>query len=132
MSLNFTRITNWLTRTLLQKTPKSIWSNQSSNLISNHSLSCYTWIVNFCPLHAAQSHRREVIEDLLDINIFSNMNSLLKDRVRTAQGQSKDCGHLLNLAEEKVVSQEKLIASLEEVNDTDKKKSKIKLPVINL
>ena len=33
MSLNFTRITNWLTRTLLQKTPKSIWSNPSSNLI---------------------------------------------------------------------------------------------------
>ena len=26
-------------------------------------------------------HRREVIEDLLDINIFSNMNQLLKDRV---------------------------------------------------
>ena len=28
-------------------------------------------------------HRREVIEDLLDINVFSNMNQLLKDRIRT-------------------------------------------------
>ena len=73
------------------------------------------------------AHRREVIEDLLDINIFSNMNSLLKDRVRTAQGQSKDCGHLLNLAEEKVVSQEKLIASLEEVNDTRQKEKQNKI-----
>ena len=27
-------------------------------------------------------HRREVIEDLLDINIFSHMNTILKDRVR--------------------------------------------------
>ena len=40
--------------------------------------------VPFMQLPAA-NHRREVIEDLLDINIFSNMNSLLKDRVRTAQ-----------------------------------------------
>ena len=55
------------------------------------------------------------------------MNSLLKDRVRTAQGQSKDCGHLLNLAEEKVVSQEKLIASLEEVNDNRQKEKQDKI-----
>ena len=63
------------------------------------------------------SHRREVIEDLLDINIFSNMNSLLKDRIRTAQGQSKDCVHMLSLAEEKVSSQERLIESLQQVNN---------------
>ena len=61
-------------------------------------------------------HRREVIEDLLDINIFSNMNSLLKDRVRTTMGKSKDCTHLLKLAEERVFSQERLIKSLKEVN----------------
>jgi len=67
------------------------------------------------------SHRREVIEDLLDINIFSNMNSLLKDRIRTAQGQSKDCVHMLSLAEEKVNSQERLIESLQQVNNTRQK-----------
>tara|TARA_A200000159_G_scaffold110576_1_gene103598 strand:+ start:16936 stop:18657 length:1722 start_codon:yes stop_codon:yes gene_type:complete len=66
-------------------------------------------------------HRREVIEDLLDINIFSNMNSLLKDRIRTAQGQSKDCVHMLSLAEEKVNSQERLIESLQQVNNTRQK-----------
>ena len=66
-------------------------------------------------------HRREVIEDLLDINIFSNMNSLLKDRIRTAQGQSKDCVHMLSLAEEKVSSQERLIESLQQVNNTRQK-----------
>ena len=64
------------------------------------------------------SHRREVIEDLLDINIFSNMNSLLKDRIRNAINQDRDCQHLLKMAEERVNSQSKLIGSLQEVNDT--------------
>ena len=73
-------------------------------------------------------HRREVIEDLLDINIFSNMNQLLKDRVRSANSQNKDCTHMLRLAKEKVESQQKLINSLTEVNQTrqDEKQSKIK------
>ena len=64
------------------------------------------------------SHRREVIEDLLDIQIFSNMNSLLKDRIRNAINQDRDCQHLLKMAEERVNSQAKLIGSLQEVNDT--------------
>ena len=72
--------------------------------------------VPFMQLPAA--HRREVIEDLLDINIFSNMNGLLKDRMRLAQGQSKDCQYMLQLSEEKVSSQVKLIESLQEVNDS--------------
>jgi DNA repair exonuclease SbcCD ATPase subunit len=70
--------------------------------------------VPFMQLPAA--HRREVIEDLLDINIFSNMNSLLKDRVRTTQNQSKDCQHMMTVAEERVASQQKLIDSLRSIN----------------
>ena len=66
-------------------------------------------------------HRREVIEDLLDINIFSNMNQLLKDRVRTTLAQSKDCEHLVSVAEERVTSQRKLISSLKDVNDNRQK-----------
>ena len=57
--------------------------------------------VPFMQLTAA--HRREVIEDLLDIQIFSNMNTLLKDRVRTAQGQSNDCGHMLRLTKRRLI-----------------------------
>jgi DNA repair exonuclease SbcCD ATPase subunit len=70
--------------------------------------------VPFMQLPAA--HRREVIEDLLDIGIFSNMNTLLKDKLRIAQSQSRDCDHLLMLAEGKVSAQTKLISSLQEVN----------------
>ena len=36
-------------------------------------------------------HRREVIEDLLDIQIFSIMNSLLKDRIRDNVDRGRDC-----------------------------------------
>ena len=62
------------------------------------------------------THRREVIEDLLDINVFSNMNQLLKDRIRTAHSQNKDCQHMLSLAEQKVEAQQKLLNSLNEIN----------------
>ena len=68
-------------------------------------------------MQLAASHRREVIEDLLDIGIFSGMNVILKDRIKNAMTSSKDCEHLLQLSEEKVNSQLKLINSLKEVND---------------
>lgn len=77
-------------------------------------------------MQLAAHHRREVIEDLLDINIFSNMNSLLKDRIRVAQSQSKDCEHMLTLAEGKVFAQQKLISSLQEVNDNRQEEKKKK------
>jgi ABC-type hemin transport system ATPase subunit len=63
------------------------------------------------------SVRREVIEDLLDIQIFSNMNLLLKDRMRAVHSRVKECEVLLNLSQEKVSGQKKLIASLQEVNE---------------
>lgn len=43
--------------------------------------------VPFMQLSAA--HRREVIEDLLDIRVFSSMSSIVKDRVRTIRDQLK-------------------------------------------
>jgi len=64
------------------------------------------------------SHRREVIEDLLDINVFSNMNKLLKDRISLSQNQSKDCQYMLSLAEQKVDAQKKLLSSLTEINES--------------
>jgi DNA repair exonuclease SbcCD ATPase subunit len=67
-------------------------------------------------MQLAAAHRREVIEDLLDINIFSSMNSLLKDRVRDAQTQSRDCDHMLTMHSQRVSAQEKLLGQLKEVN----------------
>ncbi len=62
------------------------------------------------------SVRREVIEDLLDIKIFSYMNTLLKDRVRNQLTRNKETIYLKNIAEERVSSQQRLINSLKEVN----------------
>ena len=72
------------------------------------------------------SVRREVIEDLLDIQIFSNMNMLLKERVKVTSQQSKDCTHLLSIAEERVQAQQKLIDSLKEVNESRQKEKEDK------
>ena len=73
-------------------------------------------------------HRREVIEDLLDIKIFSQMNLLLRDRVRATMAQSKDCDHLLTVANQKVASQEKLLKNLNEINQSrqDERQKKIR------
>ena len=59
------------------------------------------------------SNRREVIEDLLDIKIFSSMNSILKDKIRTIKDESK----ILELKKEslidKIKMQEDFIEELE-------------------
>ena len=72
------------------------------------------------------SVRREVIEDLLDIQIFSNMNLLLKDRMRAVHSRVKECEVLLNLSQERVNSQKKLINSLKAVNETRQKEKQDK------
>ena len=72
------------------------------------------------------SVRREVIEDLLDIQIFSNMNTLLKERIKVTNNQMNDCKHLLSIAEERVYAQQKLIDSLLEVNESRQKEKEDK------
>ena len=64
--------------------------------------------------------RREVIEDLLDIQVFSRMNNLLKDRVKGARDIIKDCEHELKLAGQQVEMQEKSILSMEKINSENK------------
>jgi DNA repair exonuclease SbcCD ATPase subunit len=67
--------------------------------------------VPFMQLSAA--HRREVIEDLLDIKIFSSMNTLIKEKIRSAKEEIK----VLELKKEslldKVKMQQSFIEELE-------------------
>lgn len=70
--------------------------------------------VPFMQLPAA--HRREVIEDLLDIQIFSRMNTILKDRIKDAKDSVVACEHDYNLAEQRVNIQRNSISSLEKLN----------------
>jgi len=63
------------------------------------------------------SHRREVIEDLLDIQIFSHMNMLLKERVKDNNEILRDCKHELEMATAAIKAQEKTLSKLTIVND---------------
>ena len=59
------------------------------------------------------AHRREVIEDLLDIRIFSAMNNLLKDKVRTQKDQIKSLDLKKQTLKEKEQMQKEFIEELE-------------------
>jgi len=80
--------------------------------------------VPFMQLSAA--HRREVIEDILDIQIFSQMNTLLKERIKETKDEQRQCEYELDIAQQKVEMQERNIKNLEEVDNsqTEKKQKK--------
>ena len=59
------------------------------------------------------SNRREVIEDLLDIRIFSAMNSLIKDNIRTKREQIKALDLKKDTLKEKMKMQQEFIEELE-------------------
>ncbi|QPX48193.1 SbcC-like subunit of palindrome specific endonuclease [Synechococcus phage S-SRM01] len=59
------------------------------------------------------AHRREVIEDLLDIRIFSAMNSLIKDKIREKKDQIKSLDLKKETLKDKMRMQESFIEELE-------------------
>jgi DNA repair exonuclease SbcCD ATPase subunit len=81
--------------------------------------------VPFMQLPAAS--RREVIEDLLDIKIFSTMNVILKDRVKLTSEELKTSQSQIQFLKEKAELQKNFIKSLEsQSNKTiSQKKTKI-------
>lgn len=60
--------------------------------------------------------RREVIEDLLDLQIFSIMNNLLKERIAENEHELRDCDYNLKLLEEKITLIKQHIEVLEANN----------------
>jgi len=61
--------------------------------------------------------RRGIIEDLLDINIFSKMNMLLKERNSKIKDELTDINHHIDIFKTKIDSQSKYIKDLQELND---------------
>ena len=59
-------------------------------------------------------HRREVVEEILDIQIFSLMNVILKQKLKTIDDNIKDIDYKLDLASEKVSLKEKYIKDLQD------------------
>jgi len=69
----------------------------------------------FMQLKAAD--RREIIEDLLDIQIFSTMNSLVKDRLSNNKDLIANKKHEIDLNQQKFDMQKKHIEELKQNND---------------
>jgi len=81
--------------------------------------------VPFMQLPAA--HRREIIEDLLDIRIFSTMNVILKDRIKTNNDTIKTFENEIDFLKEKVKMQKSHIdyISSQSQKSIDDKKTQI-------
>ena len=76
---------------------------------------------NFIPFMQLPAHsRREVIEDLLDINIFSKMNVILKERTSKIKEELRHVDHGLSIAAEKMTHHEKYITEMETLNKDSK------------
>ncbi len=73
--------------------------------------------------------RREVIEDLLDIGIFSKMNQLLKERNANIRSQIVDIDHRLELIKTKITAQTKYIKDLQGINKDQIKQKKASIKI---
>ena len=73
--------------------------------------------------------RRHVIEDLLDINIFTKMNILLKERNIKIKDELVDIDHNLDITKTKIEAAEKYIKDLQELNDDQIEKKRDSIEV---
>ena len=86
---------------------------------------------SFVPfMQLSTSNRRDVIEDLLDIRIFSAMNSLIKEKIRTEKEKIRSLDLKRDNIKDKISMQENFIKELEEqgkTNITENQKKRDKL-----
>ncbi len=82
--------------------------------------------VPFMQLPAAS--RREIIEDLLDIKIFSYMSNILREKIRSTNESIRELTIRKDLVEEKIDMQKNFISDLEQTGKKSikEKQSKIK------
>tara|TARA_B100000925_G_scaffold47555_1_gene30936 strand:+ start:600 stop:2345 length:1746 start_codon:yes stop_codon:yes gene_type:complete len=73
--------------------------------------------------------RRDIIEDILDIQVFSTMNVLLKDKMRENNDEVRDINYQLDLLKDKIELQKQTMLTLEKRNqeEIDRKKEKIEV-----
>ena len=76
------------------------------------------------------ANRREVIEDLLDIRIFSAMNGLIKDKIRTQKEQIKSLDIKKKNVKEKIDMQKNFIEELENRGKQSIDENKVKIDIL--
>jgi DNA repair exonuclease SbcCD ATPase subunit len=65
-------------------------------------------------MQLTSSNRREIVEDLLDIKIFSTMNNLLKERMRRTNELIREYSIKKDMIEDKIEMQQNFITNLDE------------------
>tara|TARA_R110000772_G_scaffold7228_9_gene24787 strand:+ start:4607 stop:6325 length:1719 start_codon:yes stop_codon:yes gene_type:complete len=79
---------------------------------------------SFTPfMQLSTKDRREVIEDLLDIQIFSHMNTLLKDRIARNKSEKQEVDYQIDLLGEKISIQKEYLEKLNA--DIEKQKQEL-------
>ena len=84
---------------------------------------------NFIPfMQLPAASRREVIEDLLDIKIFSSMNSVVKENIKASKDEIRTLDYKTDNLEERVKMQKDFITEVERLatEDIGAKKTQIK------
>ena len=77
---------------------------------------------SFIPfMQLSSTNRRDVIEDLLDINVFSKMNVILKEKQSGIKDQLKDIGYRIDLIKNKIATQTKYIQDIKTLTDENKR-----------
>lgn len=64
-------------------------------------------------MQLTSANRRDIVEDLLDIKIFSTMNGILKDRVRSCNEVIREASIRKDMIEDKIEMQESFIKDIE-------------------
>jgi len=88
-------------------------------------------------MQLSSSNRRDIVEDLLDIKIFSGMGNLLKNRIRQATQDIRELSLQKDLVEEKISMQKNFIRDLdkrgkENIEDKKTKIEGLSLDITNL
>ena len=69
---------------------------------------------NYIPfMQLSAADRRAVVENLLDIDVFSVMNTLVKARLQMAKEYIKDTDYKIDIAKNKIEEKQKLVKTLE-------------------
>jgi DNA repair exonuclease SbcCD ATPase subunit len=82
-------------------------------------------------MQLSSAHRREVIEDLLDIKIFSSMNTLVKEKIKSKKDQIKILQTKKDNLKEKIRMQKEFIEELENRGNANIKSNKEKIKVLD-
>ena len=88
--------------------------------------SCFVPFMQLTP-----PNRREVIEDLLDIRIFSTMNGILKERCKGIRETIREVEYQFELAKNKVESQQSLIEHLKEQSNANTTRRKAEIETVD-